>query len=78
MSPVVVDLALGALAAAIVLTTTTVVAAVSAVVLAAAGLTAGGLATIRGVIRQKRIYIPEHFCFCFSSNLCILNTTNRD
>jgi hypothetical protein len=28
------------------------------------------------VIRPKRIYFPEHFCCCFSSNLCVLNTTN--
>jgi hypothetical protein len=28
------------------------------------------------VIRPKRIYFPEHFCYCFSSNLCVLNTTN--
>jgi hypothetical protein len=31
-----------------------------------------------GVIRPKRIYFPEHFCYCFSSNLCVLNTTNTD
>jgi hypothetical protein len=31
-----------------------------------------------GMIRPKRIYIPEHFCYCFSSNLCVLNTTNMD
>jgi hypothetical protein len=30
------------------------------------------------VIRPKRIYFPEHFCYCFSSNLCVLNTTNSD
>jgi hypothetical protein len=30
------------------------------------------------MIRPKRIYFPEHFCFCFSSNLCVLNTTNTD
>jgi hypothetical protein len=30
------------------------------------------------VIRPKRIYFPEHFCYCFSSNLCVLNTTNMD
>jgi hypothetical protein len=30
------------------------------------------------VIRPKRIYFPEHFCYCFSSNLCVLNTTNTD
>jgi hypothetical protein len=28
------------------------------------------------VIRLKCIYFPEHFCYCFSSNLCVLNTTN--
>jgi hypothetical protein len=28
------------------------------------------------LIRPKRIYFPEHFCYCFSSNLCVLNTTN--
>jgi hypothetical protein len=32
----------------------------------------------RCVIRPKRIYFPEHFCYCFSSNLCVLNTTNTD
>jgi hypothetical protein len=32
----------------------------------------------RRVIRPKRIYFPEHFCYCFSSNLCVLNTTNMD
>jgi hypothetical protein len=30
------------------------------------------------LIRPKRIYFPEHFCYCFSSNLCVLNTTNTD
>jgi hypothetical protein len=30
------------------------------------------------VIRPKRIYFSEHFCYCFSSNLCVLNTTNMD
>jgi hypothetical protein len=30
------------------------------------------------VIRPKRIYFPEHFCYYFSSNLCVLNTTNTD
>jgi hypothetical protein len=30
------------------------------------------------MIRPKRIYFPEHFCYCFSSNLCVLNTTNTD
>jgi hypothetical protein len=30
------------------------------------------------VIRPKRIYFPEHFCYCFSSNLCVLNATNTD
>jgi hypothetical protein len=30
------------------------------------------------VIRPKRIYFPEQFCYCFSSNLCVLNTTNMD
>jgi hypothetical protein len=25
------------------------------------------------MIRPKRIYFPEHFCYCFSSNLCVLN-----
>jgi hypothetical protein len=30
------------------------------------------------VICPKRIYFPEHFCCCFSSNLCVLNTTNMD
>jgi hypothetical protein len=32
----------------------------------------------RGVIRPKRIYFPDHFCYCFSFNLCVLNTTNTD
>jgi hypothetical protein len=32
----------------------------------------------RGVIRPKRIYFPKHFCYCFSPNLCVLNTTNTD
>jgi hypothetical protein len=32
----------------------------------------------RRVIRPKLIYFPEHFCCCFSSNLCVLNTTNTD
>jgi hypothetical protein len=30
------------------------------------------------MIRPKRIYFPEHFCYCFSSNLCVLNTTKMD
>jgi hypothetical protein len=30
------------------------------------------------LIRPKRIYFPEHFCYCFSSNLCVLNITNTD
>jgi hypothetical protein len=30
------------------------------------------------VIRPKRISFPEHFCYCFFSNLCVLNTTNMD
>jgi hypothetical protein len=30
------------------------------------------------VICPKRIYFPEPFCYCFSSNLCVLNTTNMD
>jgi hypothetical protein len=30
------------------------------------------------LIRPKRISFPEHFCYCFSSNLCVLNTTNTD
>jgi hypothetical protein len=30
------------------------------------------------VIRPKCIYFPEHFCYCFSSNLCVLNATNMD
>jgi hypothetical protein len=32
----------------------------------------------RRVIRPKRIYFPKHFCYCLSSNLCVLNTTNTD
>jgi hypothetical protein len=34
--------------------------------------------TNQKVIRPKCIYFPEHFCYCFSSNLCVLNTTNTD
>jgi hypothetical protein len=30
------------------------------------------------LIRPKRIYFPEHFFYCFSSNLCVLNTTNTN
>jgi hypothetical protein len=30
------------------------------------------------VIRPKRIYFLEHFCYCFSSNLSVLNATNTD
>jgi hypothetical protein len=30
------------------------------------------------LIRPKCIYFPEHFCYCFFSNLCVLNTTNTD
>jgi hypothetical protein len=30
------------------------------------------------MIRPKRISFPEHFCYCFSSNLCVLNATNTD
>jgi hypothetical protein len=30
------------------------------------------------VIRPKYIYFPEHFCYRFSSNLCVLNTTNTN
>jgi hypothetical protein len=30
------------------------------------------------LIHPKRIYFPEHFCYCFSSNLCVLNTTKMD
>jgi hypothetical protein len=30
------------------------------------------------LICPKRIYFPEHFCCCFSSNLRVLNTTNTD
>jgi hypothetical protein len=30
------------------------------------------------LIRPKRIYFPEHFCYGFSSNLCVFNTTNTD
>jgi hypothetical protein len=30
------------------------------------------------LIRPKRIYFLEHFRYCFSSNLCVLNTTNTD
>jgi hypothetical protein len=30
------------------------------------------------LIRPKHIYFLEHFCCCFSSNLCVLNATNTD
>jgi hypothetical protein len=30
------------------------------------------------LIHPKDIYFPEHFCCCFSSNLCVWNTTNTD
>jgi hypothetical protein len=30
------------------------------------------------LIRPKCIYFPKHFCYCFSSNLCVLNTTNMN
>jgi hypothetical protein len=30
------------------------------------------------LIGPKLIYFPKHFCCCFSSNLCVLNTTNMD
>jgi hypothetical protein len=30
------------------------------------------------LIRPKRIYFPEHVCYCFFSNLYVLNTTNTD
>jgi hypothetical protein len=30
------------------------------------------------LISPKRIYFSEHFCYCFSSNLCVLNATNKD
>jgi hypothetical protein len=32
----------------------------------------------RPLIRPKCIHFPEHFCCCYSSNLCVLNTTNTD
>jgi hypothetical protein len=32
----------------------------------------------RLLIRPKHIYFPEPFCCYFSSNLCVLNTTNTD
>jgi hypothetical protein len=32
----------------------------------------------RPLIRPKCIYFPEHFCYCFSSNLCVLNATNTN
>jgi hypothetical protein len=34
--------------------------------------------TFFSLIRPKRIYFPEHFCYCFSCNLCVLNTTNTN
>jgi hypothetical protein len=33
---------------------------------------------IRMLIRPKCIYFPKHFCYCLSSNLCVLNATNAD
>jgi hypothetical protein len=33
---------------------------------------------VGSLIRPKRISFPEHFCYCFSSNLYVLNTTNTD
>jgi hypothetical protein len=33
---------------------------------------------LKSLIRPKRIYFPEHFCYCFASNLCILDATNTD
>jgi hypothetical protein len=30
------------------------------------------------MIRPKCIYFSEHFCYCFSSNLCVFNTTNTN
>jgi hypothetical protein len=30
------------------------------------------------LILPKCIYFPEHFCCCFSSNLCVLDTTNTE
>jgi hypothetical protein len=33
---------------------------------------------MRRLICPKCIYFPEHFCYCFSSKLCVLNTTNTD
>jgi hypothetical protein len=30
------------------------------------------------LIHPKRIYFPDPFFCCFSSNLCVLNTTNTD
>jgi hypothetical protein len=30
------------------------------------------------MIRPKCISFPEHFCYCFFSNLCVLNATNTD
>jgi hypothetical protein len=32
----------------------------------------------RCMICPKCIYFSKHFCYCFSSNLCVLNTTNMD
>jgi hypothetical protein len=33
---------------------------------------------INSLIHPKCIYFPEHFCYCFSSNLCVLNATNTN
>jgi hypothetical protein len=36
------------------------------------------LDVMKCLIRPKRIYFSEYFCYCFSSNSCVLNTTNTD
>jgi hypothetical protein len=38
----------------------------------------GHLIMAHVVIRPKRIYFLEYFCYYFSSNLCVLNSTNTD
>jgi hypothetical protein len=38
----------------------------------------GTIDRYKALIRPKRISFPEHFCYCFFSNLCVLNATNTD
>jgi hypothetical protein len=43
-----------------------------------AAMGASSSALVKRLIRLKRIYFSEHFCYCFFFNLCVLNTTNTD